>query len=43
MLEMLSKITLMAALDGHEMPASSIEMIRRSKEVKLRLTEGQTD
>ena len=41
MLEMLSKITLMAALDGREMPASSIEMIRRSKEVKLRLTEDK--
>ena len=35
------KITLMAALDGHELPASSIEMIRKSKEVKLRLTEDK--
>lgn len=31
----------MAALDGHEVPASSIEMIRKSKEVKLRLTEDK--
>ena len=31
----------MSALDGNEMPPSSIEMIRRSKEVKLRLTEDK--
>ena len=35
------KNTLMTALDGNEMPASSMEMIRRSKEVKLRLTEDK--
>ncbi len=35
------KITLMNALDGNEMPTSGMEMIRRSKEVKLRLTEDK--
>ena len=35
------KITLMNALDGNEMPISGMEMIRRSKEVKLRLTEDK--
>ena len=31
----------MNALDGNEMPTSGMEMIRRSKEVKLRLTEDK--
>ena len=31
----------MNALDGNEMPISGMEMIRRSKEVKLRLTEDK--